>query len=280
MPGFDLHVHTTASDGACSSAQVIRMAADLGLEGIAITDHDTTQGLAGTAELARAAGITVIPGVELSTTFDGHEVHILGYYLNDHLEWVQRKLTEIQTNRLKRIVRMVERINRLGYKLPVCDVLTLAGSGSVGRPHVARVMVAKGHVRTMQEAFHRFIGHGKPAYVPREKFTPAEAVAFILAAGGIPVLAHPGLSNVNFLIKPLVELGLAGIEVYHPDHGLGAENRFLQLAGEHQLLITGGSDFHGIHKTVAFALGSHTVDKQAVTEMAAWLERRQEHAVR
>lgn len=274
MPGFDLHVHTTASDGACSSAEIIRLAADIGLEGIAITDHDTTQGLAGADEMARAAGITVIPGVELSTDFDGREIHILGYYLNDELEMVQDKLTGMQNSRLKRICRMVERINRLGYKLSVCDVLALSGRGSVGRPHIARAMLEKGHVRTLQEAFQRFIGHGKPAYVPRDKFSPGEAVHFILAAGGIPVMAHPGLSKANSLIAPLAEQGLAGIEVYHPDHSPAAEMKFLQLARDHHLLATGGSDFHGINKSTSFALGCRTVDKQVVAEMAAWRKRR------
>lgn len=274
MPGFDLHVHTTASDGVYTSQEIVRMALAADLQGIAITDHDTMSGVAEAERFALPAGLTIVPGVELSTEQEGAEVHILGYYLSDRLSWVEEKLTNLQNTRLVRMTKMVDKLLQYGYRLSIAEVMALAGPGSVGRPHVAQVLLNKGYVTTVQEAFQKLIGRGQPAYVPREKFSPLEAVEFVLAAGGIPVMAHPGLAKIDSLIPVLAAQGLQGLEVYHPDHTREMEEKYFQISDELDLLVTGGSDFHGINNLPELRLGCKTVDGQVVQKMAGLIRRR------
>ena len=273
MSRYDLHVHTTASDGVYSSQEIIAMAKAAGLAGIAITDHDTMAGVAAAQHWGQAAGLTVVPGVELSTMHESAEIHILGYYLSDQIDWVQEKLINLQSGRLTRITRMVDKLLEYGCRLSIDEVMVLAGAGSVGRPHVAQALLNKGYVSSVQEAFQKYIGRGRPAYIDREKFSPEDAVSFVIAAGGIPVIAHPGLAKADFLIKHLAERGLKGIEVYHPDHTPEMAGKYLQMAAEMGLLVTGGSDFHGIDHAPELVLGCRTVDGQVLQQMSGLIRR-------
>lgn len=259
MTGIDLHVHTTASDGTLTGEEVIKMAIKLNLEGIAVTDHDTTRGLEEALIFGAKCCFPVIPGVELSTEHENKEIHILGYLFDFQLPWVEERLKHLQEARKTRIFKMVDKLSRIGYDISREEVLLAAGSGSLGRPHVAYVLLKKGYISTVQEAFHKLIGRGCPAFVPRAKITPEDAVLFIKKAGGIPVMAHPGLARSDDLIERLVKCGLMGIEVFHPDHERSDEEKFMAVAQKYRLIVTGGSDFHGCKDGSRFSLGSRTV---------------------
>ena len=274
MPGYDLHVHTTASDGVLNGEEIIKLAIKLRLEGIAITDHDTIDGLDEGVELGEKYQFPVIPGIELSTQYQNTEIHILGYHFDYHLSWVTDKLHYLQDARVARVGKMVDKLQKLGYDVEKDEVLSLSGSGSVGRPHLAYLLLKKGYISSVQEAFQRLIGRGCPAYVRREKLTPNEAVAFISRAGGVPVMAHPGLTKTDHLIYNLKEQGLKGLEVYHPDHGADDEKKYCSLAEKLGLVATGGSDFHGSNKDISrFSLGGKTVSARVVNnlrQLATW----------
>lgn len=249
MPGFDMHVHSTASDGTISVKEIILSAINIGLDGIAITDHDTIGGLEEAVELGKKLNFPVIPGIELSTEVAEQEIHILGYFIDFNLSWVKEKLKALQNARQTRIEKMVDKLKMLGYDVNKKEVFLYAGNGSVGRPHVARILHEKGYTASLEDAFQRLIGRGCPAYVPRYKMTPEEAITFITKAKGVPVLAHPGLSQADRLILPLRDQGLKGIEVFHPDHSESDEAKYLNMAKKNQLLVTGGSDFHGSNRS-------------------------------
>lgn len=246
MPGFDMHVHTTASDGSLNIKEIISLAMKIGLEGIAITDHDTIGALEEGVTLGKELNYPIIPGIELSTEANNKEFHILGYFVDFNEYWFQEKLHELQNARINRIIKIVDQLKKLGYDVNVKEILELSGSGSVGRPHVAQILHRKGYFTYPQEAFQQLIGRGGKAYVPRYKMAPTEAVNLIKKAGGIPVLAHPGLTKADELIIPLINLGLMGIEVFHPDHKVNDEIKYLNIARKYNLLVTGGSDFHGM----------------------------------
>lgn len=261
MPGFDMHIHTKASDGVLEVDEIMKLAEQSGLEGIAITDHDTVGSLDRALALSKENDFLVIPGIELSTEFAKKEVHILGYLFNYHLPWVTEKLEQLQRDRVTRILKMVDKLNQLGYDVDKREVQAIAGNGSIGRPHIAYVLRQKGYISSLQDAFQHLIGIGCPAYVPRFKLSPVEAVKFIREAKGVPVMAHPGLSQLDYLIPILRDEGLMGLEVYHPDHSYEEEERYLQLATKYKLIVTGGSDFHGYKEGSCFTLGSKTVPR-------------------
>lgn len=242
---FDLHVHTTASDGVLTSAQVISMAKRKGLKGLAITDHDTVAGIASAIKAGVAKDIEVIPGVELSTEWDRREVHILGYFLDYRALGVTEFLDKLRYSRERRAWKIIKRLDDLGISVSMARVLEIAGSGSVGRPHIARALVERGYMASIKEAFDKLLGSGCPAYVPREKLSPEEAIQFILHYRGVPVLAHPCYIGSFELIEHLVQKGLKGIEVFYPDHDHSAIDQYLALARSFGLIATGGSDFHG-----------------------------------
>ena len=241
----DLHVHTTASDGTASPAEVVRLARAVGLAAVGITDHDTVDGVAPALEAARGLDLEVVPGIEINTDYQGREIHILGYYVDVTDAVFRERIGNLVAARARRLERMVARLRSLGLALTVEDVRRVVGDASPGRPHVAEALVRLGIVAHRQEAFDRLIGHRCPGYVPREKFGPAEAVALVRSAGGVAVLAHPGMAAADHLIAELVDRGLAGLEVYHPEHTPAQTAHYLALAGEFRLLVTGGSDFHG-----------------------------------
>lgn len=244
---IDLHVHSTASDGNHTPAEVVALALGQKLDVIALTDHDCTDGLAEAWTASAGTGLTVLAGVELGVMVDGHEVHLLGYLFDPGYAPLQERLREMQNERLIRAGRMVEKLADLGFAVSLDRVLEVAGEGAVGRPHVAQVLLEEGHAATWDEVFDRLIGDGGPAYVPRGRLTMPEAITLLHEAGGVAVLAHPVYVKGHMkLIPQLVEYGLDGVEVFYPKHDAELIRRLKGLARGHDLVMTGGSDFHRI----------------------------------
>ncbi len=241
----DLHLHTTASDGRYSPEKVVEFAYEKGVRVLAITDHDTTAGLSAAKKKTQEYGLDFIPGIELSTTYAKHEVHILGYYIDENNEEMQENLQEIAYSRISRVKKIVSKIKELGYPLTYEDVKKKSSSGTIGRPHIALAMMDYGIINDVEEAFEKYLNPGCPAFVPRYRLTPQDAVLLITKAGGVPVLAHPGLDFPEHLLPELVSYGLKGIEVFHPSHSREIEENYYHQACHYELIITGGSDFHG-----------------------------------
>lgn len=244
MPA-DLHIHTFFSDGLLSPEDVVKKAKEAGLSAIAITDHDCVDGIPGAIAAGKKSGVRVIPGVEFTTDVPGTEIHILGYYIDYKAEWLQDLLKKIRDDRVNRVGRIVAKLKAVGVDISEEEILKLAGKGSVGRPHVARALVKKGVVRTVQEAFNKYLDNEGPAYVPHFKLTPVEAVEAVKRAKGIPVFAHPGISEKDDIIPELVAKGLAGIEVFYSRHSDVQVQHYKEICEKYGLLLTGGSDFHG-----------------------------------
>ncbi len=242
---IDLHTHTTASDGLLEAPALIAEAAARGVGLLAVSDHDTTASVDAASSSGRDAGIEIWPAVELSCDVEAGEVHVLGYFIDHRLDWLQVLLGRLREGRVYRAEQMVERLARLGAPVDFSRVAAFAAGGAIGRPHVARALVEAGWVRDVAEAFDRFIGRNAAAYVERLKVTPVDAVAVIRAAGGLAVLAHPGWAQRDEMIPELVAAGLDGIEVYYPDHTPALVDRYAALARRYGLLMTGGTDFHG-----------------------------------
>lgn len=251
---IDLHVHTTASDGTMSPTEVVRYAKNKGLRTIAITDHDTIEGIAEGLQAGSDVGLEVIPGVELSVDFAKGTMHVLGYYIDHTNAELQDKLTVVQQARAERNLIMVEKLRGLGIAIDLSEVKEAPEHGQIGRPHFAYTMVKKGYVQNIQDAFNRYLGKGGPAYVEKFKFPPEEAMHFIIKAGGVTVLAHPFTLNLpqqkdlEDVIVKLKAQGLDGIEAYYPEHSEGQTKVYRTLAKKHGLLLTGGSDFHGFNR--------------------------------
>lgn len=271
----DLHLHTTASDGSLSPAEVVDRAAELGLRVIAITDHDTVQGIQAAQQRGEELGVQVIPGIELSVRSDKEEVHLLGYGIDVNDPQLHAHLENFQSDRLRRIERMVERLVELGYHLTVAEVLEAAGDGSPGRPHVARVLVDKGYFSSVSDVFDELLKEGRPGYVPRQRLSLAEGVELIHRAGGLAVCAHPGLlKEPGEVLQTLVAAGLDGIEVIHSEHDPADRDRFASFALEHGLLRTGGSDCHGPGVKREVYIGRFSIPKEWVDALLAkWQER-------
>jgi predicted metal-dependent phosphoesterase TrpH len=242
----DLHTHTTASDGTLTPRELVRLAARRGVRVLAITDHDSTEGLGEALDEARAWPLlTIVPGIEINCDVEGAEVHVLGYLMDYEAGWFQAFCRAQREERRARVHRMAARLAELGLPIDAGEVLALVREGSAGRPHVAQVMVARGYVKTVREAFDRYLAAGRPAHVPRVKLGPPDAVRLLRRAGGVPVLAHPGLADRDALIPELVEAGLLGIECYYSEHSNEQRGRYLELCRTYDLVATGGSDFHG-----------------------------------
>lgn len=253
MSRLDLHLHTTHSDGSCTPTEVLDLAHQAGVTTLAITDHDIMTGVAEATTAGEHYGIEVIPGVEISSIMGQSELHILGYFLDWQDPILNERFTTLRESRHRRNPQIVERLQALGIDITYDEVRTLAGSDSVGRPHIARALMDKQVVSSAKEAFDRFLANGKPAYVPRDLPTPAEAIQWIKAARGLAVLAHP--TWVKLADRSLVELlrelktaGLDGVEVYYSTHASRQTREYLSLAQQLGLLVTGGSDFHGLTK--------------------------------
>lgn len=266
MP-VDMHVHTTASDGMDSPVEVVAYAKRIGLKAIAITDHDTLEGIKPALAAGYTYGVEVVPGIELSAETDGEETHILGYLLDRDNKLFLEKISLFRHYRVQRIEQMVMKLQEMGLPIVLDKVMTIAGAGSVGRPHLAAAMVEAGVVADLVEAFDKFIGKECPAYVPRYKLTPAEAVQLIRQARGVPVLAHPGINESGKLIPELLEKGLLGIEAYHPAHSLELSVYYHRLGEEYGLIVTGGSDYHGLGHKKDRRLGMVTVPEAVIQEI-------------
>jgi len=246
-PAFvDLQVHSTASDGALPPAAVVQAAADAGLYAIALTDHDSVDGLPEAIEAGARLGVRIVPGVELSSHFEGEELHLLGLHLAN-LEAMRAALLEFQAQRVQRAERIVATLNAHGIPVTMEAVLAEAGTGAVGRPHIARALLAGGWVREFREAFDKWIGWGRPAYMAKETFDVADAIALVHRAGGIAVWAHPGELATPARIARLAELGLDAVEVLHPSHPPYLVQRLVENTEKAGLIPSGGSDWHGTH---------------------------------
>jgi len=244
--GVDLHSHTTASDGTLPPAELVRAAVKRGVRVLAITDHDSTDGLADAREeAARHPTLTIVPGLEINCDVPGAEVHVLGYYVDDAAAWFQEFLREQRAERVARVHRIVARLAELGMPIDPAEVFALVREGSAGRPHVAQVMVQRGYVKSVNEAFDRWLHASGPANVPRHRLTPADAIAVIRRAGGVPVFAHPGLANRDELLPAMIAAGLMGIETYYAEHSAAQTAHYKDLCRQHGLVATGGSDYHG-----------------------------------
>lgn len=253
MSRIDLHLHTTYSDGSLSPLEVMTHARCANVTTLAITDHDTVDGLPDAFEAGASLGIEVIPGIEISSRYGDSELHVLGYFLDWKDAALQRELAHLKETRHLRNAQIIQKLNELGLEISYDEVRALAGDVSVGRPHIARVLMDKGYVATAKEAFERYLAEGAAAYVPRELPDPAEAIALIRAARGVAVLAHPvwlhrGGEGIDKLCERLKAAGLQGIEAHYSTHRPEQTTEYLNTARRLDLLVTGGSDFHGLTK--------------------------------
>ena len=265
----DLHTHTTFSDGTESPARVVELAAAAGLSVLAITDHDNVDALALAQPVAARLGVELISGVEMSAAAEGCEVHLLGFLFDPQQAGLQHHLAEQQARRVERVHEMVKRLQRAGVTIEAREVFEVAGEGTVGRPHVARVLLKHGYVSSMAEAFTRYIGQNNPGFVPGSTLAPAQVMRVLREAGGIPVLAHPIYVKRDELIATFVEQGLLGLEVFHCGHTPELIRRYDQLADQLGLLKTGGSDFHGDAKEGS-QIGSVKIPIALVDALKRW----------
>jgi 3',5'-nucleoside bisphosphate phosphatase len=279
---IDLHVHSAASDGSYAPAEVVRLAKEGGLKAFALTDHDTVEGLPEAVAAGEKYGVEVIPGVEVSARFPGGTMHILGLaidYTNGHLD---ERLAVLKHARTERNPQIVAKLNALGIPITMARVEAISGGGQVGRPHIARALLEAGYVANLQEAFDKYLGWHRPAYVSKFRFPQDEAIAMIRDVQGVPVLAHPftlSLGSAYALRNQLIELknlGLAGLEVFYSEHTPEQEALYLKLARELGLLVTGGSDYHGANKP-EIALGhmrsQAKLTYELLTGLKAWRRR-------
>jgi predicted metal-dependent phosphoesterase TrpH len=263
----DLHVHSVFSDGTLSPDGLLTLAEEKGLRAIGITDHDTLGGIIHLRNRNQCHKVEVVPGIEINTEWKGRELHILGYYVDVDDPNFADALARQRQSRVRRIEAMVEKLKSIGYSIRLDRVLELSEGDSPGRPHVAKALVEKGYIKTVREAFDRFLAIGKPAYVEREHFTPMEAVTLIVEAKGVAVWAHPGTARCISILPDLIEQGLQGLEAFHPEHDIGTSRRFVEIAETHSLIVTGGSDFHGDVTGTHAGLGSITVPYQVVEKL-------------
>jgi predicted metal-dependent phosphoesterase TrpH len=260
---IDLHSHTTASDGTLSPRALVAAAAERGVAVLAVTDHDSTEALVEAMDEGARRGVTIVPGLEINCDVEGAEIHVLGYFVDHDAEWFRAFLAQQRAERRARVTRICDRLAELGMPIDPAEVFALVREGSAGRPHVAQVMVHHGYVKSVREAFDRWLRSGGPANVPRRRLTPVEAVRVIRRAHGVPVMAHPGLADRDALIPELVDAGLMGIETYYPEHSATQTERYAALCRAHGLVATGGSDYHGPQTGRTTPLGSPRVPESA-----------------
>ncbi len=273
MKFADLHLHTHFSDGTFSPEQLVLEAQKNGLCCIALTDHDSVEGCARAAAACADVGMEFIPGTELTAEQGETEVHLLGYFLDTNHAGFLREIGHFQEVRTQRIHEMVSRINALGVPLETQMVFELANCRSPGRPHVARAMVKARLVRNLDEAFERFLKKGRPAWVPKSKMSASEAIKLIHEAGGLAVMAHPGLNRTDDIVPAMVEAGLDGIECLHSKHSKSQAAHYMEMARHYSLVATGGSDCHGYSK-IRPLIGSVRLPYEKVEVMKARLKER------
>lgn len=277
MAGIDLHTHTDRSDGTFTPAELVRRAADLGLEVVGLTDHDTTDGLAEATTAGLELGVEVVPGVELSAELDRTSVHVLGYWVDQTEPAFREELARLRDDRFRRGELMVGKLQELGLPVSFERVREIAAGGNIVRPHIAQAMVEAGVVATEEEAFERWIADGGPAHVPKHALHPVDAVALIRRAGGLAVLAHPGMWGdqscvPDEVIEAMAAAGMAGLEVDHTDHDVEQRERYRRMAGRLGLIATGGSDCHGTRYD-PIRLGTSLCEPDSLTALRALAER-------
>lgn len=258
---IDLHTHTTASDGSLTPTELVQLAVEKRLEALAVTDHDTIDGIAEALAAGAAHGMDVVPGIEISAEYSGGTLHILGYYIDAADRRFCAKIAQLQQARAERNPKIIKKLQELGMNIEMEDVVAEAGGGQIGRPHFAQALLKKGYVRSAREAFDRFLAKGAAAYCEKFRFQPQDAIACIAEAGGIAVLGHPSSLNcpdeaaLERVVHSMVAMGIRGIEAYYSDHTAEQTRHYIALAQKYNLLITGGSDFHG-HSIKGICLGS------------------------
>ena len=267
----DLHLHTTASDGRLAPKELVSLAVKVGLDVIAITDHDTIDGIAPALAAAKTIpSFTVIPGVEINTDVPHGEVHILGYFIDYKDRKLAASLQKLRDSRLGRAQQIIAKLGNLGMKIEWQRVCELAQGGSVCRPHIAQALFEKGYVGSEKEAFNKYIGHDGPAYVERYKLLPVEAVELVRDAQGLPVLAHPAdISDLKELVPELKESGLVGIEIYYRDYGSDIIDGLLKVAGQYNLIPTGGTDYHAFGDDSEVMIGGALTPPNSVEQLFA-----------
>ena len=268
MRFVDLHLHSHFSDGTYSPAELAAQARRCGLAAIALTDHDSLEGCPGTAVACAAAGIEFIAGTELTAEQDGNELHLLGYFLEAENPSLLVQLARFQAVRQDRVREMVARLNKLRVPLSAEAVFALANCRAPGRPHGARALVRAGFCANLDEAFERFLKKNRPAWVPKFKMSAGEAINLIHQGQGVAVLAHPGLNRTDRVIPGMVKAGLDGIECFHTKHSTATSKHYLELADRFHLLVTGGSDCHGLSKGKPL-IGTVKVPYQHVEQLKA-----------
>jgi predicted metal-dependent phosphoesterase TrpH len=245
---IDLHMHTTASDGRCTPDELVRRVHEKGIRTMSVTDHDTMAGVAPSTRAAEPLGITVVPGIEITSVHRGKDVHVLAYYIDEDAPGLKELLRTQRQLRVDRAIEIANRLAKLGAPIDVEPFIAAAsapGGKAIARPQIAQALIAAGHVETVAEAFDRFLGEDSPAYVPHSGASPAEVVALVASRGGVASLAHPGYRPQDEIIPGLVDAGLAAIEAFHSSHDPAAQAHYLDVAKRLGLLVTGGSDYHG-----------------------------------
>ncbi|MBA3641618.1 MAG: PHP domain-containing protein [Acidobacteria bacterium] len=268
---IDLHLHTTASDGALGPAALVARAASAGITTLAVTDHDTTGGLDEARAAASARGIRLVNGIEITAVEGNRDVHVLGYFFAQQNPALRSFLEAQSQDRIRRVKEMAEQLAVLGVAIDADPIVRegIATGRSVGRPHVAAALLAAGHVQTRDEAFDRFLENGRPAFIPRRGASPDEVVSIITTAGGVASLAHPGLAGMDAILPRLTDAGLHALEVRHTDHDDETEARYRRLAAELGLAVSAGSDFHDDTGRRRCGLGQVTLTAQEFAALEA-----------
>src|SRR5476651_206819 len=277
MKFADLHLHTFFSDGTFTPEELVERAHAIGFAAIALTDHDTVEGCDHAAAACAAANIEFISGTELTAEHADTEVHILAYFVDTQNQVLLERIGKFQAVRQERIREMVAALNKLGIPLKAESVFALANCKSPGRPHVARAMVKEKLIGNLDEAFERYLKKGRPAWVPKTKMSALESVELIHQAGGLAVMAHPGLNRTDEIIPALVDAGLDGIECFHTKHSTVMAERYLMIAEKHHLLVTGGSDCHGFSKKAPL-IGTVKLPYEHVEKLKSRVESRKSKA--
>ena len=276
MSKVDLHIHSTVSDGKFSPEEIVSKAAALGLTIIALADHDSVDGIAPALEAAKSfPPLRIIPCVEISTDMPSGEAHVLGYFIDYTSDELNASLEKFRSSRQRRAQGMIAKLHNLGIRVDWQRVQEIAGDGSIGRPHIAQAMLEKGYITSIKDAFTGYIEHGGPAYVEREKMTPAEAVALIVRSNGLPVLAHPfTVNDPQAMVIELKTAGLVGIEAYYNGYTADEIKSLVSLADRHSLIATGGSDYHGLDDSDETMLGGVDVPVESAERLTALAEQR------
>ena len=272
---IDLHAHTSASDGTLSPKELVNLAKTEGIEALAITDHDTIEGLQEALDEGEKIGIEVIPGVEISIDHEPGSMHVLGLFLDINSDKLNDYLTKLQISRSSRNPQILEKLNDLGLTITMEEVQIISGGGQVGRPHIAAALLKNGHVSSNQQAFDKYLKKGASAYYERSRLTREEAVEMIHSAGGLVILAHPGTLRINGrafndLMSELKDVGFDGIEVFYNSHSQVDQDRLMKIIDEFGFQISGGTDFHGANKPsikLGIGYGNMAIPYEVLQEM-------------